>query len=85
MKLSRSGNIIKRLMNPLSRNTKSLELNYGNPNPKYAEKILSVAFWDFKNFSVLCNILKSHPSLLVSFLREFLEMSRYIISRPNQK
>ncbi|NAL77009.1 adenylate/guanylate cyclase domain-containing protein [Nitrososphaera sp. AFS] len=81
MKLPRSGNIIKRLMNPLSRNTKSRELNYGNPNPKYSEKILTVAFWDIKNFSVLCNILKSHPSLLVSFLREFLEMSRYIICK----
>lgn len=81
LKIPRSVNIIKRLMNPLSGNNKSLELNYENPNPKYAEKILTVAFWDIKNFSVLCNILKSHPSLLVSFLREFLEMSRYIICK----
>ena len=79
LKIPPSRNIIKRLVNPLSRNNKSLELNYRNPNPKYAEKILTVVFWDIKNFSILCNILKSHPSLLVSFLREFLEMARYVI------
>ncbi len=79
LKIPRSRNIIKRLINSLSRNNKSLELNYRNPNPKCAEKILTVVFWDIQNFSILCDILKSHPSLLVSFLREFLQMTRYII------
>ncbi len=55
-------------MNPLSGNNKSLELNYENPNPKYAEKILTVAFWDIKNFSVLCNILIA--SIIACFIFE---------------
>src|SRR5437588_2453494 len=43
------------------------------------KKLLTVVFWDIKNFSSLCDILKTHSTLLVLFLREFLELARNII------
>jgi adenylate cyclase len=43
------------------------------------EKLLTVVFWDIKNFSSLCDILKTHSTLLVPFLREFFELARNII------
>jgi class 3 adenylate cyclase len=44
-----------------------------------SEKLLTVVFWDIKNFSCLCGILKTHTTLLVPFLREVLELARNII------
>ena len=41
--------------------------------------LLTVVFWDIKGFSNLCEILKTHSTLLVPFLREFFEMTRKII------
>lgn len=43
------------------------------------EKYLTVVFWDIKNFSSLCDILKTHSALLVPFLREFFEIANQII------
>ncbi len=43
------------------------------------ERLLTVVFWDIKNFSSLCDILKTHTTLLVPFLRDFLELARNII------
>ncbi|MGC2574661.1 MAG: adenylate/guanylate cyclase domain-containing protein [Candidatus Nitrosopolaris sp.] len=36
-------------------------------------------FWDIKGFSNLCDVLKTHSTLLVRFLREFFEGAREII------
>jgi class 3 adenylate cyclase len=43
------------------------------------ERYLTVVFWDIKNFSSLCDILKTHSALLVPFLREFFEIANQII------
>src|SRR5207248_4652325 len=43
------------------------------------EWYLTVVFWDIKNFSSLCDILKTHSALLVPFLREFFEIANQII------
>jgi len=77
--LSRLRNNITRLMNSHFCDNTSAELNYTEPNLKYTEKIMTVAFWDIKNFSLLCETLKTHPKLIVLFLREFLELARRII------
>ena len=43
------------------------------------ESLLTVVFWDIKNFSSLCDVLKTNSTLLVQFLREFFELARNII------
>lgn len=43
------------------------------------ERYLTVVFWDIKNFSCLCDILKKHSALLVPFLREFFEIANQVI------
>lgn len=43
------------------------------------ESLLTVVFWDIKNFSSLCDVLKTNSTLLVLFLREFFELARNII------
>ena len=49
------------------------------------KKLLTVVFWDIKNFSSLCDILKTHSTLLVLFLREFFEIASEIIYQHNGK
>ena len=79
LKLSR---IIHRLKSPRITNTDLHEtviedLKKGDLTA--TERLLTVVFWDIKNFSSLCDILKTHTTLLVPFLREFLELARNII------
>ena len=42
-------------------------------------KILTIVFWDIRNFSSLCEILKESPTLISGFLREYFEASSKII------
>jgi len=42
------------------------------------EKLLTVVFWDIKNFS-LYDILKTNSTFLLPFLRQFFELARKII------
>jgi len=79
LKLSR---LIHRLKSPRITNTDLHEtviedLKKGDLTA--TERLLAVVFWDIKNFSSLCDILKTHTTLLVPFLREFLELARNII------
>ena len=41
--------------------------------------LLTVVFWDIKGFSNLCDVLKTHSTLLIRFLKEFFEKAREII------
>jgi adenylate cyclase len=43
------------------------------------ESLLTVVFWDLKNFSSLCDVLKTNSTMLIQFLREFFELARNII------
>jgi class 3 adenylate cyclase len=47
------------------------------------ENLLTVVFWDIKNFSSLCDVLKTDSKLLIQFLREFFELARNIICARN--
>lgn len=42
-------------------------------------RILTIVFWDIRGFCSLCEILKEHPTLISSFLREYFEVSSKII------
>jgi len=36
-------------------------------------RLVTVAFWDIRGFSLLCEILKGHPDLVAGFLKEYCE------------
>lgn len=38
-------------------------------------KTLTVVFWDIRNFSSLCEILKAHPTLIAGFLKEYFKVA----------
>ena len=38
-------------------------------------RTLTVCFWDIRGFSLLCEILKAHPTLIGGFLREYCEVA----------
>jgi class 3 adenylate cyclase len=86
LKLSR---LINRLKSPRITKTHLHETVTEGLNKKgdltTSEKLLTVVFWDIKNFSTLCDILKTHTTLLVPFLREFLELARNIICERSDK
>ena len=79
LKLSR---LINRLKSPKITKTDLHETIIEGLNKKgdltTTEKLLTVVFRDIKNFSSLCDILKTH-ALQVPLLREFLELARNII------
>jgi class 3 adenylate cyclase/FixJ family two-component response regulator len=38
-------------------------------------RLVTIVFWDIRGFSRLCEILKAHPTLISSFLREYCEVA----------
>lgn len=38
-------------------------------------RTLTICFWDIRGFSLLCEILKAHPTLIAGFLREYCEVA----------
>jgi adenylate cyclase len=60
-------------------NLSELNMNLLDKPKRDGMLLLTVVFWDIKGFSNLCEILKTHSTLLVPFLREFFEMAREII------
>ena len=48
-----------------------------------AVKIITVAFWDIRGFSLLCENLKAAPELVANFLKEHFEIASRIISEKN--
>ena len=76
---------LSRLTNKLRSRTTNTDLHksiieglYKKGDLTTTEKLLTVVFWDIKNFPSLCDILKTHSTLLVPFLREFFELARII-------
>lgn len=66
----------------MSQNTTDLQLgNLSELNKPKRDGIvlLTVVFWDIKGFSNLCDILKTHSTLLIPFLREFFEIVREVV------
>jgi class 3 adenylate cyclase len=37
------------------------------------QRTITIAFWDIRGFSRLCEILKAHPTLIAGFLKEYCE------------
>jgi class 3 adenylate cyclase len=85
LKLSR---LINRLRSPKITKTDLHETIIEGLNKKgdltATEKLLTVIFWDIKNFSSLGDILKTH-ALHVPLLREFLELARNIICERSSR
>ncbi len=44
-----------------------------------ANRVLTICFWDIRGFSLLCEILKAHPTLISGFLREYFKASAEVI------
>lgn len=42
-------------------------------------RTLTIVFWDIREFSALCEILKAHPTLIAGFLREYFEVASEVI------
>jgi len=38
-------------------------------------RLVTICFWDIRGFSLLCETLKAHPSLVADFLREYCEVA----------
>ncbi len=38
-------------------------------------RTLTICFWDIRGFSLLCEILKGHPTLVAGFLREYCDIA----------
>ena len=47
------------------------------------ERTVTVAFWDIRGFSQLCETLKAHPTLIADFLREYCEAAAHTIFKNN--
>lgn len=46
-----------------------------------SNRTITIAFWDIRGFSSLCEKLKANPDLISGFLREFMEASSRVIYR----
>lgn len=44
-----------------------------------AQRTVTVCFWDIRGFSLLCEILKAHPSLIAGFLREYCDIAARVV------
>jgi len=42
-------------------------------------RIVTIVFWDIRGFSRLCESLKAHPTLIVSFLQEYFDTAAEVI------
>jgi len=39
------------------------------------QRTVTICFWDIRGFSLLCEILKGHPTLIAGFLREYCDIA----------
>jgi class 3 adenylate cyclase len=39
------------------------------------QRMVTICFWDIRGFSLLCEILKAHPTLIAGFLKEYCEIA----------
>ena len=42
-------------------------------------RTLTISFWDVRGFSLLCEILKAHPTLIAGFLKDYCDVAAHII------
>lgn len=42
-------------------------------------RTITVCFWDIRGFSLLCEILKAHPTLIADFLKEYCDAAAKVI------
>lgn len=79
LKLSRLINNLRPRITNTDLHKSIIEGLYKKGDLTTTEKLLTVVFWDIKNFPSLCDILKTHSTLLVPFLGEFFGQARNII------
>ncbi|HNY80045.1 MAG: adenylate/guanylate cyclase domain-containing protein [Sedimentisphaerales bacterium] len=48
-----------------------------------SQRIITIAFWDIRGFSRLCESLKAHPTLISGFLKDYCELGADTIFRHN--
>ncbi|VFN00645.1 MAG: Adenylate cyclase, class 3 [Candidatus Kentron sp. G] len=48
-----------------------------------AQRTITIAFWDIRGFSRLCESLKAHPTLISGFLKEYCELGARTIFEHN--
>ncbi|AMV16700.1 adenylate/guanylate cyclase domain-containing protein [Planctomyces sp. SH-PL14] len=44
-----------------------------------SERVVTIVFWDIRGFSLLCEILKAHPTLIAGFLKEYCDIAAKIV------
>ncbi len=76
---SQSINLLRRYFDPrvfeaIERDPKLLSLN---------RRTLTIAFWDVRGFSRLCDSLKAHPDLIAGFLKDYCEVAAKTIFKHN--
>jgi adenylate cyclase len=59
-----------RLYNAIERNPELLNIK---------SRTITIVFWDIRGFSLLCEILKAHPTLIANFLREYFKEASDVI------
>jgi len=47
------------------------------------QRQITIAFWDIREFSLLCEILKAHPALIAGFLRDYCDVAARTIFEHN--
>lgn len=47
------------------------------------QRQITIAFWDIRGFSRLCEILKAHPTLIADFLRDYCDVAARTIFEHN--
>jgi len=47
------------------------------------QRTVTVTYWDIRGFSLLCEILKAHPTLIADFLREYCELAARTVFKHN--
>jgi class 3 adenylate cyclase len=64
----------RRLFDTIQRDSSALKLS---------RRTITICFWDIREFSYLCEILKAHPDLIAGFLKDYFELAAQIIFKHN--
>jgi len=47
------------------------------------QRVVTLCFWDIRGFSLLCEILKAHPTLIAGFLKDYCDAAANTIFKHN--
>jgi class 3 adenylate cyclase len=47
------------------------------------QRVITICFWDVRGFSLLCEILKAHPTLIAGFLKDYCDAAANTIFKHN--